>query len=86
MFVEEAFSGENKWLWKFIWDPRVPNKQKVLLWLALEKKILTWDNGLKKGWVGPKKCPLCKTNPKFVQHLFTQHSYALQVWMEVDKE
>jgi hypothetical protein len=47
--AEEAFDGKNKSWWKFIWASKASNKTKILLWLKMENKILTWDNGLKIG-------------------------------------
>ena len=31
-------------------------KSKILLWIALSNKLLTWDNGLECGWTNPNKC------------------------------
>jgi hypothetical protein len=45
--VEASFSGENYWWWCSLWKLQVPLKRKVYLWLALNNKLLTWENGLK---------------------------------------
>ena len=33
-------------------------KVKLFMWLVHQKKILTWENLLKRGFVGPSKCHL----------------------------
>jgi hypothetical protein len=45
-----------------------------MMWLTLEKKFLTWDNGLKRGWDGPSHFALCRTKEELVQHLFVTFS------------
>jgi len=77
--VEEAFVRERKWWWNFIWDSD-------LLWLVLENNILTWDNGLKRGWIGPNRCSLCKSEMEYVHHLFIQCPFAHHVWQGFSKE
>jgi hypothetical protein len=36
--------------------PKDPYQIKILLWMAMDNKILTWDNGWKRGWCGPNRC------------------------------
>jgi hypothetical protein len=52
---------------------------KIALWLALNNKLLTWDNGLKRGWCGPNRCALYKSNDESVSHLFVTCPFADQV-------
>jgi hypothetical protein len=33
-----------------------PFEIKDFIWLAMDKKILTWDNFQKRSWVGPSRC------------------------------
>jgi hypothetical protein len=47
VLVEEYFNDEKKLWWNFIWAPKTPNKSKIILWSAMENKMLAWDNGLK---------------------------------------
>jgi len=63
-----------------LWKYPGPIKSKIVLWLALNNKLLTWDNGLKRGWNGPNRCALCKEDAESVFHLFIFCSYAVQVW------
>jgi ribonuclease HI len=52
------------WWWKPLWKHNFPTRCKITLWLALNNKLLTWDNGQKRGWCGPNRCPLCKETLK----------------------
>jgi hypothetical protein len=46
--------------WRMLlWKWNIQLKIKLFLWLAMEWKILTWDLLQRRGWVGPRKCPLC---------------------------
>jgi hypothetical protein len=60
VLAKEAFEGEVLWWWKFIWDQMLLIKYKILLWVTMENKVLTWDNEVKRGWCGPNRCSLCK--------------------------
>ena len=40
--------------WKVVWKLVCKLKSKNFLWLALANKILTWENGQKRRWVGPQ--------------------------------
>jgi hypothetical protein len=47
MMVDNEFSSEVKAWWSPLWKVNSPLKVKCLAWMALENKILTWDNGVK---------------------------------------
>jgi hypothetical protein len=55
--AEGFLEGGKKWWWSTIWKWHAPEKMKVLFWLSMEEKILTWDVGLHRGWVGPVIAP-----------------------------
>jgi hypothetical protein len=59
-------------------DEISPKMQNYLL-LALNNKLLTWDNGHKRGWHGPNRCPLCNSNSESISHIFISCLYAGQV-------
>ena len=67
--VVEEIQVEKKWWWELIWKFHGSLKTKIALWLALENKLLTWDNDLKRDWVGPSKCALCKQVSESIHHL-----------------
>ena len=39
-------------------------------WLCLSNRVHTWDNLIRKGWIGPNWCCLCRSASKSVDHLF----------------
>jgi hypothetical protein len=49
---EGTFIGIKKWWWIFIWKMHAPTNMGIILWPTLEKKMLTWDIGIHRGWVG----------------------------------
>ena len=53
-----------------IWKYGIPLKLKCFVWLVLEKRISTWDNLMRKGWVGPSKCCICLNNEESIDHIF----------------
>jgi len=53
-----------------IWKLWSPLKVNIIVWFSLSNNILTWDNGLKRGWIIPKKCFLCKLDEETFYHLF----------------
>jgi hypothetical protein len=60
-------------------EKNAPIKNKITLWLALNNKLLTLDVGIKRGWIGPNMCSLCKNQEEFVSHLFISCVYAEKV-------
>jgi len=55
-----------KWWWKPLWKLKAPLRCKITLWLALNNKLLTWDNGLKRGWCRPNHCAIWMLNLSFI--------------------
>jgi hypothetical protein len=45
---------EKQWWWGPIWKLKAPLKSKITLWLAINNKLLTWDNDIKRGMVRSK--------------------------------
>jgi hypothetical protein len=52
--------------------------------LALEKKILTWNNLQNRGKKGPNWCTLCKSNEKHISQLLMFCTFTSQAWKEVE--
>ena len=48
------------WWNKFLWKIHSPLKVKRFCWLALNDKILVWENLKARGVVGPDFCFLCR--------------------------
>jgi hypothetical protein len=72
--VEPTFWYTELWHWQ------LPLKVKLFTWLMLEQKILTWENLLKRGFVGPSKCVLCGLKEENVKHLFVECSFTKDIW------
>lgn len=45
--------------------------------------ILIWDNLLKRGYVGPGRCALCKISMEGTCHLFLQCPFSYAIWEAV---
>jgi hypothetical protein len=86
VLVLNEFDGTMQNWWKPLWKANSPLKVKTLSWLAIENKVLTWDNSLKRGWVGLGWCVLCRGSEEMVQHLFVNCSYTQKVWHAVCDE
>lgn len=50
--------GTKKWWNGVIWKSRSPLKIKQFTWLLIHNKVLTWDNCMKRGMIGPGRCIL----------------------------
>ena len=51
-----------------------------LFWLTINNHILTWDNLLKRGFIGPRICSLCRMEEEYTSHLFITCSFNHEVW------
>jgi hypothetical protein len=78
--IEKAFVEEHKWWQSFVLGTHAPLKSKLLTWLTLENKLPTWDNGLKRGWIGPSRCIMCMEEMEKMQHLFVSCSFTQRAW------
>lgn len=54
------------WWYKTLWKWNFLLKIKLFGWLALENKILTGDNYIKRGGVGPIFCLMCGHDAEIV--------------------
>jgi hypothetical protein len=45
--------------------------------MALNNKLLNWENGVTCGWIGPSFFSLCKNEVNFVSHIFISCPYAV---------
>ena len=62
-----------------IWKFRIPLKIICFNWLSLSNRINTCDNLIKKGWIGPNWCCLCRSASASVDHLFHDCSFTRKV-------
>jgi len=74
-------------------DPHAPNrllqnlwkhlgwmKIKLFLWLVLQRKILTWDNIRRRGFLGPSRCQLCEAQEETIEHLLNNYPFTSRLW------
>lgn len=73
---------ESKWLFNLAWMGQGPLKFHLFLWLLLERKILTWDVLVKKGWEGPGFCVLHRQNNESIEKLFVFFPFMKTVWKD----
>ena len=58
-----------------IWEFRIPLKIICFNWLCLSNRVHTWDNLIKKGWIGPNWYCQCRSASESVDHLFHECSF-----------
>ena len=62
-----------------VWGFNMPHKLKCFTWLAVNRKINTWDSLYNRGWFGPNICCLCKNEAETVDHIFVGCSFVKKV-------
>jgi ribonuclease HI/exonuclease III len=66
--------------WQALWNfPSLP-KVDHFAWALTHNSILTFSMLKKRGWEGPSRCPLCKTNEETPEHLLFECDYSREVW------
>eukprot|EP00253_Pinus_taeda_P015536 PITA_15536 len=70
-------------IWARVWLPRLWPKISTFLWLLSKKRILTWDNLIKRGFIGPSICPNCNLHAETISHLMETCPLAKQIWEKV---
>jgi len=79
--IVTGFNNQNPdQVWKNLWQNPHWMKIKLFIWLVQQKKILTWENLLKRGFVGPSKCPLCGLQEETMNHLLNLCPFTSTVW------
>ena len=73
---------QNQFL-EFLWSFSIPLKIKCFIWLAVGNRILTWENLMKRGWLGPGMCALCRNGEESVQHLFIDFSTTKRAFFNI---
>ena len=48
--------------------------------VLMHKKVLTGDNLIKRGIIGPHRCSLCWNTLETIEHLFVYCTFAQEVW------
>ena len=78
--MEEMHPSEPLFWTKSLWKSPGPKKAKLVLWLSLQNRLLTWDNIQKRGWIGPGRYSLCRNEAESVLHILFSCTYAKMVW------
>jgi hypothetical protein len=52
----------------------------------LEQKLLTWDNLVKRGFLGPSMCALCGVEGENAKHLFVDCVFTKDIWLNILKQ
>eukprot|EP00253_Pinus_taeda_P029243 PITA_29243 len=68
-----------------VWDSLQWPKIRTFLWLLMQKKTLTWENLLKKGFQGPSRCLMCLKEEETMNHLFNSCDWASQIWLWMEE-
>jgi len=66
--------------WQKLWNLKHWPKVTLFLWLVLHSSILTWDNLMKRGFVGPSICILCGEAEETQNHILNTFPFTAQVW------
>jgi hypothetical protein len=77
--ISPTITGWRNQMWK--WN--IQQKIKLFLWLAVNNKILTWNNLQLRGWKGPGHCQLCKKDSEDSAHLFIHCPFTKLIWLKI---
>jgi hypothetical protein len=69
-----------------LWYWQLPLKVKLFMWLLLEQRIITWENLVKRGFLGPRRCVLCGKSEELVYHLFVDCNFTKDIWYTIHKD
>lgn len=72
-------------IWGQVWLPGLWPKISTFLWILSKRRILTWDNLIKRGFIGPSRCPNCNLNSETISDLMETCPLAKQLWENVEK-
>jgi ribonuclease HI len=73
--------------WKLdCWHWSIQLKITLFFLLATENRVLTWEVLLKKGWIGPSQCFLCRKNTEDNPHLFIHCVFTRRVWASLTQQ
>ena len=65
---------------KLTWFSTHCPKMAVCLLQSLQKRLLTKDRLLQLGIIQDNECPLCKSSPETIEHLYFECSYSGYIW------
>jgi hypothetical protein len=59
-------------------------KTRVIVWLAMSNKVLTWEVLQKRSKHNPTRCVLCKHKKETIDPLLIKCPYARMIWLELE--
>ena len=68
--VQLEYQQTECWRWSRTWKLQASLKAILILWLAMNNKLLTWEALLKHGFMGPGIFLLCRVEGEICAHLF----------------
>ena len=72
--------GETKVEWhKLVWARGAAPRHSFLLWLAVNRKLLTQDRLKQMGDSMVSRCPLCRCDEEALDHLFFRCSFSQKI-------
>ncbi|XP_041024388.1 uncharacterized protein LOC121264998 [Juglans microcarpa x Juglans regia] len=78
---ETSTIGQNKVLWKHIWQMQTKNAVKVFIWRACNNALPTKQNLYKRKIVEEPLCPICQQTEETLGHVLWACSSAQDAWM-----
>ena len=60
-------------------------KVEFFLWLVSHRRILTWENLLKRGMIGPSRCPFYKSEIESTEHIFNTCPSVQEQWRNLEE-
>ena len=84
--VMEGKEEDPKFCYSDIWEWQLPLNVNIFIWLLLEHTILTWDNLIKRSFLIPSICVLCKKSEENMLHLFGECIFINDISHTITKE
>jgi hypothetical protein len=79
--LQEKFQTLQKYhIWTTVWKSKFWPKISMFLWLLLQKKILTWDNLQRRGFIGPLIFHLYYQQAETMEHLLNNSILSEEIW------
>ena len=70
----------NRWVWKKLWQMRIPNKVKIHLWRACMDALPSLQCLSHRHLISDPLCPLCQSDSETVTHALWACPHARNVW------
>ena len=75
-----SFGSLNAACWKMVMNSPIIPKVNIFTWTIMHQKVLTGENLLKQGFLGPYRCRFCLQSTETSAHIFVGCVFAQEVW------